>query len=143
MITPTHNQSLEEIDRRPPSISVDLLVLDISTSRSLALGFDDLGPQAVKNRTDEVGTFRVRLTPGAAASRPRDATASAAPNPMRSRLASLGAQAVYSLAVIGLLLAINLFSNSRNWWFQWPALGLGFALLLRAIRLYLGPPRRS
>lgn len=35
---------VDEIDRRPPSVVVDLLVLEITTERSLALGFDAFLP---------------------------------------------------------------------------------------------------
>jgi general secretion pathway protein D len=57
---------VEEIDRRPPSIAVDLLVLEISTSHSLALGFDAFLPFGDASDPDETfaGAFSIQSAPG-------------------------------------------------------------------------------
>jgi len=57
---------VEEIDRRPPSISVDVLVLEINTSRSLALGFDAFLPFGDADDPDETmaGAFSIQRGPG-------------------------------------------------------------------------------
>ena len=53
---------VEEIDRRPPSISVDVLVLEIGTTRSLSLGLDAFLPFGDADDPDEtaLGAFSIR-----------------------------------------------------------------------------------
>ncbi|MCW5748089.1 MAG: adenylate/guanylate cyclase domain-containing protein [Alphaproteobacteria bacterium] len=106
----------------------------------LALGFDYLGPQTVKNIATQVPTYRVQLQPGAAspASRPA-ATESSVEGTVARRdamLRDLYVNGARAAAVIALLLAINLLSGSGRLWFQWPALGILFLLALRAIRVF-------
>jgi general secretion pathway protein D len=57
---------VEEIDRRPPSIAVDVLMLEISTSDSLALGFDAFLPFGDASDPDETfaGAFSIQSAPG-------------------------------------------------------------------------------
>jgi general secretion pathway protein D len=57
---------VEEIDRRPPSIAVDVLVLEVTTSRSLALGFDAFLPWGDADDADETaaGAFSIQSAPG-------------------------------------------------------------------------------
>ena len=100
----------------------------------LALGFDFLGPQAVKNIADAVPVYRVLLHPGAS-------PPSAAPSPDRAamggdrlrRVALIAAQAALYVA---LFYAIDRFSSSRATWFQWPSLAILFVFALRALALY-------
>jgi adenylate cyclase len=112
----------------------------------LTLGFDYLGPQAVKNIAAAVPTYRILTQPGdAAPADHRTAETAAAENsadrnhpppPRDDRLHRFVTSAIYAGAVIGLLLAINLLSGSTRWWVQWPALGILFVLGLRAIRIF-------
>jgi general secretion pathway protein D len=57
---------VDEIDRRPPSIAVDVLVLEITTERSLALGFDAFLPFGDADDPDETaaGAFSIQSGPG-------------------------------------------------------------------------------
>jgi general secretion pathway protein D len=57
---------VEEIDRRPASIVVELLILEITTSRSLALGFDAFLPFGDADEPDETvaGAFSIQSAPG-------------------------------------------------------------------------------
>jgi general secretion pathway protein D len=58
---------VDEIDRRPPTVAVDLLVFELNTSRSLALGFDAFVPFGdVDGSDDSVGVVRVNGTQGGA-----------------------------------------------------------------------------
>jgi adenylate cyclase len=112
----------------------------------LTLGFDYLGPQAVKNIPAAVPTYRILTQPDDAA--PTDHRTAApevngdiagrdrqAPRP-DDRLHRFITSAAYAGALIGLLLAINLLSGSTWWWVQWPALGILFLLTLRTIRIF-------
>ena len=57
---------VEEIDRRPPSIAVDLLVLEITTTRSLALGFNAFLPFGDATDPDQTsaGAIAIQDAPG-------------------------------------------------------------------------------
>jgi general secretion pathway protein D len=57
---------VEEIDRRPPSIAVDLLVLEVTTTNSLALGFDAFLPFGDADDPDETtaGALAIQSAPG-------------------------------------------------------------------------------
>jgi adenylate cyclase len=123
----------------PGGILISGTVFD-QVKDKLTLGFDYLGPQAVKNIAAQVPIYRVLLQPGAAT--PADHRDAAVPGPddkaperdtRRHRFYVSAAQAG---AVIALLLAINLFSWDGDLWFRWPALGLLFLLALRAIHLF-------
>jgi adenylate cyclase len=110
----------------------------------LAVGFDYLGPQAVKNIAGPVPAYRVLLQPGAAGAPPaRDATPAPPPEtsadarPLRRHRLHLSAG--YAAALILLLLAINLFTWDGNLWAHWPTLGILFVLALRWLRLYRRP----
>ena len=126
----------------PGGILISGTVFD-QVKDKLTLGFDYLGPQAVKNIAAAVPTYRVTTQPGHAAPAdhrddPAEAAAAAEPrtarrgDPLRRFITS----AAYAGALIGLLLGINLLSGSTRWWVQWPALGILFVLGLRAIRLF-------
>jgi general secretion pathway protein D len=56
---------VDEIDRQPPTVAVDLLVFELNTSRSLALGFDAFVPFGdVDGSDDSVAVVQVQGTPG-------------------------------------------------------------------------------
>jgi adenylate cyclase len=113
----------------------------------LAVGFDFIGQQSVKNIAAQVPAYRVLLQPGpAAAALPRDLAPSAAPvaadAATRARRAlwhRFYISAASAGALILLLAAINLFSGSGRIWFHWPTLGILFVFTLRW--LYAFRPR--
>jgi adenylate cyclase len=109
----------------------------------LAVGFDYLGEQSVKNIAAQVPAYRVLLQPGPAAARgrdtPRPRTAVPAQRTHLARLHRLYVSAATAVAVIALLLAINLLTWDGNAWFVWPALAILFVLCLRAIHIFRRP----
>jgi adenylate cyclase len=109
----------------------------------LAVGFDYLGEQSVKNIAAQVPAYRVLLQPGRAAGReretPRASTAAVAQRTHRARLHRLYVSAATAAALIALLLAINLLTWSGEAWFRWPALVILFVLCLRAIHIFRRP----
>jgi len=103
----------------------------------LAVGFDFIGPQSVKNIAVQVPAYRVLLQPGAAGAPPtRDDAApvppsAAAEGARQARRRRLHVSAGYAAALILLLVAINLFTWSGHLWAHWPTLGILFVLALR------------
>jgi adenylate cyclase len=102
----------------------------------LALGFDYLGPQAVKNIAAEVPVYRVQLQPGAATPPERPPPA---PSPDANARAQRRHRVYISAARAGtfifLLFAINMLSDRHDLWFQWPALAILVLFALRATHL--------
>jgi adenylate cyclase len=129
----------------PGGILISGTVFD-QVKDKLALGFDYLGPQAVKNIAAAVPTYRILTQPGnAAPADHRTAALDVADDRVdRERPATrrderwhrFVTSAIYAGALIGLLLAINVLSGSTRWWVQWPALAILFALGMRAIRIF-------
>lgn len=123
----------------PGGILISGTVFD-QVKDKLTLGFDYLGPQAVKNIASQVPIYRVLLQPGAAPPPDhRDASATSAGTGAAARDArwhQLYISAATAGAVIVLLLAINLLSWDGDLWVQWPTLGILFFLALRAIRIF-------
>lgn len=102
----------------------------------LALGFDFLGAQPVKNITDAVPVYRVLLNPGAPPPPFTAVTqASVRGDDRRRNLTLMTAKAAL---LIALFFAIDLFSSSTTTWFQWPSLAVLFVFGLRALSLYRG-----
>ena len=115
----------------------------------LALGFDYLGPQPVKNIADSVQAYRVLLNErdaevGAARPAPQmplrhPHAASAAtlpgkpPRRRRSRQERLKRRAGMVGTLILFLFAINMFTYDGDLWFQFPAAGI---LLVFALRTF-------
>ena len=130
-------QSLAE----PDGILISGTVFDHVRDK-LSLGFDYLGPQAVKNIADPVSAYRVLLQPGAAGAPvppTAPAAADAAEDTRQVRRHRLYLSAGYAAALILLLLAINLFTWSGELWAHWPTLGILFVLALRWLRLFRRP----
>jgi adenylate cyclase len=108
--------------------------------KKLALGFDFLGPQSVKNISEPVPAWRVLLDPdGRSASASEGPSASPTPSPhAREQLPakSLWQQVRRSVVLAGVLIAflfmIDLLASDHALWFYWPALGI---LLLLGIRV--------
>ena len=121
----------------------------------LSLGFDFLGPQAVKNIADLVPVYRVLLNAdgtahqvssassharaaaehGSTAASGFSATPPAVDDAPRRRTSRerLYRRAAFAAVLIGFLLAINIFSWSGTLWFQWPTLGILLVFALRTI----------
>jgi len=102
----------------------------------LTLGFDYLGPQAVKNIAAEVPVYRVQLQPGAAAPPERAPEAPAPRLETRNRrLHRVYVSAARAGTLVFGLFAINMLSDRHDLWFQWPALAILVLFALRAIHL--------
>jgi adenylate cyclase len=113
--------------------------------RKLAVGFEFLGHQQVKNVTQAVVGYRVTLSPGAGA-RPRVAAEPAKAAPSRSergpqggitkaweQYMSLPRPIAAMLAISVFLFLINAFSGFRSVWFHWPVASLLLIVLLWAV----------
>jgi len=123
----------------PGGILISGTVFD-QVKDKLSLGFDYLGPQSVKNIAAQVPTYRILLQPGAAA--PPEHREPVEPGNDRRAPSGddlwrrLYVDAARTGAIIALLVAINLLSNSARLWFQWPVIGLLFLFALRAIHIF-------
>lgn len=108
----------------------------------LALGFDYLGAQAVKNIAEAVPAYRVVL--GAGAARAAEPAARAVPPVMapptapeeerRRRMQALKGRAALAGILIVTLFAINMMTWHGYPWFMWPTLGIVALFALRSIR---------
>ncbi|MFE0757959.1 adenylate/guanylate cyclase domain-containing protein [Inquilinus sp. NPDC058860] len=96
-------------------------------------GFADLGPRSMKNIADPVRVYALRIGPGAHRM-DRTASPAAVPRPGREIFDRLRRRFLGALVVVTVLLIINLMTNPTDLWVQWPALGLGIAVLLPVIR---------
>ncbi|WP_052119886.1 adenylate/guanylate cyclase domain-containing protein [Inquilinus limosus] len=119
---------------QPGGICLSGAVYDQVRGR-IEIGFADLGPQAMKNMADPVRVYALRVGPDAhrveaMAPAPVPRSGHGVFDQLRRRL--LGA-----LVVVAVLLVINLMTNPRDLWVQWPGLGLGIAALLPLIRRLL------
>jgi adenylate cyclase len=94
----------------------------------LTVGFDDLGDQSVKNISEPVQAFRVRLDGAPKDSRPKPAKP---PQPVledrarshqASRIRRFRRRALGGGLLIALLCVINLATSSGYLWFLWPTL---------------------
>lgn len=120
----------------PGGILVSGQVHDLVQDK-LAVSFGYLGGKTVKNIAKEVPVYRVLLGPG---------DAEAAPPPPHALLVSPAKASGFrhglivnggrAALIIALLFAINLFTGSHAWWFQWPTLAVLAVFGLRVISLY-------
>jgi adenylate cyclase len=99
----------------------------------LALSFDALGPQRLKNIAVDVAAYRVVLQPGTAAP-PAPRLMDNADTDTRKH--HLYVSAARTAALVIFLLAINLFSWAGDLWFQWPALVIVFIFVLRTTWIF-------
>jgi adenylate cyclase len=117
----------------------------------LAVSFDALGVQTVKNISTRVPVYRVVLEHG------RDGPPQQAPQPqpvaasietpdatMEARRRRSYMNVAIAGALVVFLFGINLFTDGA-WWFQWPSLAILLVYALRTISLFKGPdvPRAS
>ena len=135
----------------PGGICISGTVFD-QVRNKLSLGYDFLGPQAVKNIAQPIPTYRVLLGGDAAAAKPRAAsdefTAEAHDDGRRIR--AFRRRASRFAVILSLLLVINLITDASDLWVVWPALALGTVLALSALRTFggerfgwRGPPDRT
>jgi adenylate cyclase len=125
----------------PGGICISRTVYD-QVRNKLTVGFDFLGDQPVKNISEPVPVFRVRLD-GAPIDEgrkpdsppPLSSTEQAASDQTR-RLRRLRQRAVGAALLIALLCVINLLTSSRYLWFLWPSLFIGGHVAWDALRAY-------
>jgi adenylate cyclase len=118
---------------QPGGILISGTVYD-QIKNKLSLSFNFLGPQRLKNIGSEVPVYSAVMHDSAPPTVDVRAKEAATPPGRRQRLI---ATAVRSAAIIAFLGAINLFSGSRNLWFQWPSLVVLLVFAVRASKLYL------
>jgi hypothetical protein len=125
----------------PGGICISRTVYD-QVRNKLTIGFEDMGDQAVKNISEPVQAFRVRLD-GAArdsrrppASAPPPASDGWAASDRDWRIRRLRQRAIRAGFLIALLCVINLVTSSGYLWFLWPTLFIGAFLAWDALKVY-------
>ncbi|OWJ67030.1 adenylate/guanylate cyclase domain-containing protein [Inquilinus limosus] len=103
----------------------------------IEIGFADLGPQAMKNIADPVRVYALRVGPDAHRVEAMAPAPAPAPRSRHGVFDQLRRRLLGALVVVAVLLVINLMTNPRDLWVQWPALGLGIAALLPLVRRLL------
>lgn len=116
---------------QPGGICLSGAVYDQVRGR-IEIGFADLGPRVMKNMADPVRVYALRVGPDAHLVEAQ--AVSLAPRPGREMFDRLRRRLLGALVVVAVLLVINLMTNPRDLWVQWPALGLGIAALLPVVR---------
>jgi adenylate cyclase len=116
----------------PGGILISGTVFD-QVKNKLSLSFNFLGPQRLKNIDAEVPVYSAvmhgDITP------PFDVRSSQRVAPQR-RQQKLIASAIRAGAIVAFLGAINLFSWSGHFWFQWPSLVVLLVFVVRATHIY-------
>ncbi|MBM3504842.1 MAG: adenylate/guanylate cyclase domain-containing protein [Alphaproteobacteria bacterium] len=140
---------LQEV-AEPGGICISGAVYD-QVRNKLSVSFDYLGPRTVKNFSNEVPIYRLRLGTESPTGQP---AATAAPPPaavaerhldQERRVRALLRQAMIMGVVMVFLFVLNMVTNSRSWWWYWPVLGMSMFLAMRAINVFVFPDhdRRS
>ena len=123
----------------PGGICISRTVYD-QVRNKLTVGFDFLGDQRIKNMSEPVPVFAVRIDGVAApgAERPR----ADAPRPEQGRgsdhdrrLYRFRRRALRSGFVVAMLFVINLLASPSEWWFLWPAAFIGLFVGWDALNL--------
>lgn len=110
----------------------------------LAVSFDALGVQTVKNISARVPVYRVVLEHGhdgrvQQATQPQSVAASIeTPDAMEARRRQSYMNVAIAGALVVFLFGINLFTDGA-WWFQWPSLAILLVYALRTIALFKTP----
>lgn len=108
----------------------------------LTVGFEFLGDQSVKNISEPVPMFRVRINGSAKESGRRPG---GAPQPLgldqaasdqARRIRGLRQRAIRAGLLVALLFMINLLASPGEWWFYWPGLFVGAFLAWSAVKVY-------
>ena len=119
----------------PGGILISGTVFDQVKNR-LSLSFNFLGPQRLKNIDAEVPVYSATLS---GAPRPPVEIAVSQRALPQNRQQTLIISAVRAGAIVAFFGAINLFSWSGHFWFQWPSLAVLLVFIIRATRLYREP----
>ncbi|HEX5079344.1 MAG TPA: adenylate/guanylate cyclase domain-containing protein, partial [Geminicoccaceae bacterium] len=124
----------------PGGICISRMVYD-QVRNKLTVGFDDLGDQSVKNISEPVQAFRVRLDGAgkdrrAPARSPQPAGAGWAASDEDWRTRRFRRRALRAGILIVLLGVINVVTSPGYLWFLWPTLFLGALLAWDALRAY-------
>lgn len=97
-------------------------------------GFADLGPRAMKNIAEPIRVYALRI--GTDLPAPAAVTSSTAAS-YSAFLAWFVRRLAGGLVVLAILFVINVMTNSRDLWVQWPALALAILLALPILRYLL------
>jgi len=112
----------------PGGVLISGTVFD-QVKNKLALSFDPLGPQRLKNIGVEVTAYRAVLNADGAI--PTVTSSDAEAKHQAEKWHRFKVSAVRTGALVGLFALINLFSWDGDLWFQWPALGVLFLFAMR------------
>jgi adenylate cyclase len=126
----------------PGGICISRTVYD-QVRNKLTVAFEDLGDQPVKNISEPVQAFRVRLDGGAKDSAPpklarppQAVLADRAGSDQAARVRRFRRRAIGAGLLIALLCVINLVTSPGYLWFLWPTLFIGGHLVWDALRAY-------
>jgi adenylate cyclase len=129
----------------PGGICISRTVYD-QVRNKLTVGFDDLGKQPVKNISEPVQAFRVRLDGDATDNGRKPAIPPRPPSPDQAgsdhawRVRRLRHRAIRAAFLIALLCVINLVTSPGYLWFLWAALYFVAHLTWDAIKTYYPDP---
>ena len=116
----------------PGGILISGAVFD-QVKNKLGLSFNFLGPQRLKNIGAEVPVYSAVMHDAARPPSDIGGSESAAP---QMKQQTLMVSAIRAGAIVAFLGAINLFSWSGHFWFQWPSLVVLLIFVVRATRLH-------
>jgi adenylate cyclase len=123
----------------PGGICISRTVYD-QVRNKLTVGFDYLGDQPVKNVSEPVPVFAVRVDGGAGApgqGRSKRGRPQHVPLPDRDqRLYRFRRRAFRAGFIVVALLVINLLASAGEWWFVWPAAFIGLFVGWDALGAY-------
>ncbi|HEY1942246.1 MAG TPA: adenylate/guanylate cyclase domain-containing protein [Roseiarcus sp.] len=116
----------------PGGILISGTVFD-QVKNKLSLSFNFLGPQRLKNIDAEVPVYSAVIS--GATRPPVDVRVGQTGTPQKTQQ-TLIVSAVRAGAIVAFLGAINLFSWSGHFWFQWPSLVVLLIFIIRATHVY-------
>jgi hypothetical protein len=123
----------------PGGICISRTVYD-QVRNKLTLGYEFAGEQSVKNISERVPVFRVRLDGPTRPDRPETGRSTASPRPLppdqAERIRRVRQRAVRAGFVVAILFVINLLTSFGNWWFVWPTVFIGAYVAWGALKVY-------
>jgi len=124
----------------PGGICISRSVYD-QVRNKLTVGFDYLGDQPVKNISEPVPVFAVRVDGGGARVGGQGRSKGARPRPILApehgqRLYRFRRRAFRAGFIVAALLVINLLASPGEWWFVWPATVIGLFVGWDALGVY-------
>jgi hypothetical protein len=124
----------------PGGICISRTVYD-QVRNKLTVGYDFAGEHSVKNISEPVPVFRVRLDGTDERDRPGPVRSTVPPpRPVApdqaARVRNLRRRAVRAGFVVAILFVINLLTSFGDWWFVWPALIIGAFVAWSALKEY-------